>query len=322
MKDNLIIYVSSHNNYDMLEGEVLKNIPFDGYEFINVDDGSVSKEITKGKSLSEKHNFVFLENKSTGVQMATQTIIDFVNENRPNCKWVFCFQHDNYPITENFFNRISKLINDGKVDKFSAMGFNAIDMGKYTFNSYHIWKSGEKPMGILGWNHLSELTPHNRWVDPRHNPMAVNNPQNWNKPFSIEIPVWMGMGINVKHWNDVIEPSDDYQFHIWFPDIIMQFNYHNIPCIVLPDLYTINRQELKKKYNIPESSASSNDYYHGTYKNHHNVWKERWGWDYENVSGTYPSVSSHYKGTLIDEYFNHDVVKYNKPLRTYDLGEY
>ena len=25
-KDNIIIYVSSRNNYDMLEGEVLKNI--------------------------------------------------------------------------------------------------------------------------------------------------------------------------------------------------------------------------------------------------------------------------------------------------------
>ena len=30
-KDNLIIYVSSKNNYDMLEGEILKNV---GLNFI------------------------------------------------------------------------------------------------------------------------------------------------------------------------------------------------------------------------------------------------------------------------------------------------
>ena len=31
------------------------------------------------------NDIVFLENKSRGVQMATQTLIDFINENRPNC---------------------------------------------------------------------------------------------------------------------------------------------------------------------------------------------------------------------------------------------
>ncbi len=83
-KDNLIIYVSSRNNYDMLEGEVLKNIDREGFEFINVDDKSSSEEIEKGKNICSKHGIVFLENKSRGVQMATQTLIDFVNENRPN----------------------------------------------------------------------------------------------------------------------------------------------------------------------------------------------------------------------------------------------
>ena len=39
-KDNIIIYVSSKNNYDMLSCEVIKNINFEGFEFINVDDNS------------------------------------------------------------------------------------------------------------------------------------------------------------------------------------------------------------------------------------------------------------------------------------------
>ena len=36
--NNLIVYVSSRNNYDMLENEVFKNINLEGFEFINVDD--------------------------------------------------------------------------------------------------------------------------------------------------------------------------------------------------------------------------------------------------------------------------------------------
>ena len=103
---NIIIYVSSRNNYDMLSGEVLKNIDTEGFEFINVDDKSSPEEIEKGKKICQENDIVFLENESRGVQMATNTLINFIKENRPECKWIFCFQHDCYPISEDFFNRI------------------------------------------------------------------------------------------------------------------------------------------------------------------------------------------------------------------------
>ena len=109
-KKNIIIYVSSRNNYDMLEGEVLKNINFEGFEFINVDDCSEKDQIDKGKKICKQNNIVFLSNKSRGVQMATQTLVDFINDNRPECKWIICFQHDNYPISKKFFSHISTLI--------------------------------------------------------------------------------------------------------------------------------------------------------------------------------------------------------------------
>ena len=47
MKDNLIIYVSSRNNYDMFEHEVLNNINLEGFEIINVDDRSLEKNKIK-----------------------------------------------------------------------------------------------------------------------------------------------------------------------------------------------------------------------------------------------------------------------------------
>ena len=64
MKDNLIIYVSSRNNYDMLEGEVLKNINLDGFELINIDDNSSEEEKEKGKRICNARNIIFLENKN------------------------------------------------------------------------------------------------------------------------------------------------------------------------------------------------------------------------------------------------------------------
>ena len=128
-KNNIIIYVSSRNNYDMLSGEVLKNIDTEGFEFINVDDKSSPEEIEKGKQICQENDIVFLENESRGVQFATETLVKFIKENRPECKWIFCFQHDCYPITENFFSRFSKLVEDGKLDKFGTVGFNRIDMG-------------------------------------------------------------------------------------------------------------------------------------------------------------------------------------------------
>ena len=107
--DNLIICVSSFNNYDMLEQEVLNNIDTEGFEFINIDDKSSKEEIAKGKKICEDNDIVFLENKSKGVQYAVDTLVDFIDSSRPNCKWIVIFQHDNYPLTPNFFTRLSSL---------------------------------------------------------------------------------------------------------------------------------------------------------------------------------------------------------------------
>ena len=134
MNDNLIIYISSRNNYDMLKGEVFKNINTEGFELINVDDNSSTDEVQKGKQYCSENNIVFLENKDRGVQMATQTLIDFINENRPNCKWVICFQHDIYPISENFFKTLSRYISEEKLNEFGIVGFNVLDNGDYTNN--------------------------------------------------------------------------------------------------------------------------------------------------------------------------------------------
>lgn len=322
MKDNLIVYVSSRNNYNMLQHEVLKNIDCEGFEFINVDDQSSDKEIEKGKQICKDNNIVFLTNKSRGVQMATQTLVDFVRQNRPNCKWIFCFQHDCYPITKNFFSRISSLIDDNKLSHFGSIGFNRLDLGKHTGDAYSRWLKGEKPLGFLGLAHLSIPHTTERWLIPSRNNNMDKNAE-WRKPFSVEIDAWTATGINVDLWSKFVIPTDEYHFHLWMPDVSMQFLRANCENLVLPSLYLLNRQELKSKYNINPNSArgarAGDDYHFGNDSNF-NAWTKRWGWHYAEPWKYIDLVRDRYKGTLIYEFMNHDSTK--GPLRTYDLGDY
>lgn len=318
MNDNLIIYVSSRNNYDMLKGEVLKNIDTEGFEIINVDDNSSTDEIEKGKKICAENNIVFLENKDRGVQMATQTLIDFIKTNRKNCKWVICFQHDIYPISKQFFTKLSEYIKYGKLDEFGIVGFNVLDNGDYTNDSLEKFNAGEMPLGMIGMAHLSIRSNSGRWLCPKQQNNLINSGK-WNKPFICEFPMWAAVGINVEKWTDHIQPTNEYHFHLWLPDIAMQFNYHNVPCLILPNLYCLNNQKLKEKYNINSNSAtgakSGNEYHFGKYSNF-SAWLSRWGWEYENTI-TFANVRHHYENTLLGEYYMHDIN--NGPLRTYDL---
>jgi len=312
MKDNLIIYVSSRNNYDMLEGEVLKNINREGFEFINIDDNSCEEEKEKGKRICEENGIIFLENKDRGVQMATQTLIDFINEERPDCKFIFCFQHDIYPISERFFERLSNLIQTGNLREVGILGFNVIDDGDYTTpQSRQIAELGGTPKGMIGMAHLSIKSNTGRWLCPKQNNGLINNGE-FDSPFICEFPMWAAVGINVDLWNEYIEASNNYHFHLWLPDIAMQFNYYNKPSLIIPFLYCYNDPPLKEKYNINKNSAQGamqgNEYHFGEYSNM-SFWKERWGWDYENVSLTFPQVKEVYKDTLIGQFYEHDMSK-------------
>jgi hypothetical protein len=320
MKDNLIIYVSSHNNYDMLEGEVLK-INFEGFEFINVDDASCTSEIEKGKDICNQNGIIYLQNKGRGVQMATQTLIDYVNEFRPNCKYILCFQHDVKPISDNFFQQISELISTGKLEEFGGIGFNVLDRGKYTENAYQRFLKGEKPLGMIGLAHLSVSDNRKRWMSPVHNKHALTlNKDKWSKPFIIEFPAWMCVGINVRNWNENVTPTEDYQFHLWLPDVAMQFNRANKPLLVLPTLFCLNQQEVKTKYGISTNSAhgakNGETFHFGEYSNF-NAWYKRWGWEYENVKQTFKIVAKKYENTLIHDYFYHN--NDDGPLKNYEI---
>ncbi len=316
-KKNLIIYVSSRNNYDMLKHEVFKNINFEGFEFINVDDGSSKSEIKKGQKICRKNNIIFLKNKSRGVQMATQTLIDYINLYRPECKWIICFQHDNWPVSKGFFSKISDYIYSGSLDNFGLIGFNHLDHWYYSGLSYYKFLLGLKPLGALGILYFNQSESKKKWLTSRHQSKLLKN-KKWRKPFIIDLPIWTCIGINVNHWNEIIEPTDQYHFHMWLPDIAIQFNFKNIPALVIPSLYCFNFQRLKLKYNINWDSAAGskkgNSKYFGDWCNY-DFFYSRWGFDHENPREKIDL--NRYNNTLIKKFHEHDIEL--GPLKNFNI---
>jgi hypothetical protein len=86
---------------------------------------------------------------------------------------------------------------------------------------------------------------------------------------------------------------------------------------MIPNLYCFNHQALKSKYGIGIKSArgahAGDEYHFGKYSNF-TAWKDRWGWEYENVCDGFDDVKENYKGTLIWDYFYHDIT--SGPLKT------
>ena len=322
--EEVVIYVSSRNNYSMLAGEVLKKFDFEGCELINVDDRSEPEAQLQGKTLCAENNILYLQNPGKGIQMATHTVMKFVKENRPNCKWLICFQHDTYPLTEGFFTRIGELARSGKIDQFGVLGFNMLDLGEYCLEDHECWKEGEEPLSGLALFHLSVKHTEQRVILPHRTDLVSSRPELYTEPFIAEFPMWTVVGINVEKWFEHITPTEDYEFHLWMPDICVQFMAANVECLILPKLYYMNNQHIKERYGIPKCSAggarAGQHHFFGEYGPHLINFKKRWGWDYEDIDNGFPEVLEKYKGTLIDKYYHHDPT--TGPLKSYHLGNY
>lgn len=308
----------------MLEGEVLKRFDFEGFEFINVDDRSRPEERIKGKVLCAKNNITYLQNEGSGVQWATDTLIKFVKKNRPDCKWVICFQHDTYPLSDNFFYRIAVLAKHGLLDDYGALGFNMLDHGEYCLDHYARWQRGEKPLSGLGIFHLSVKDRGKRVILPHRTDLVSARPELYGNPFIAEFPMWTVIGLNVEKWEEHVLATDQYEFHLWAPDVCTQLMLGNVPTLILPNLYFMNNQHVKEKYGISKCSVngskSGDEDHFGNYGLHLIHWKQRWRWNYEDISDGFPSIEGRYNGTLISDFYFHN--HENGPLRSIDLGDY
>ncbi len=115
-----------------------------------------------------------------------------------------------------------------------------------------------------------------------------------------------------------IIPTDQYHFfHAW-DDVAFQFLNNNIYNICLPNFGIFHDQFRKLEFDIPRNSPRGGDrreYYWGKW-GHLDVWKERWGFDYEDRN-TFDVVKDQYRDTLLYKFYFHNPA--NGPLRSFDI---
>ena len=177
MKSKIGILYSSFNNYDMLEGEVLNRVNFNSYPVLNIDDHSDDSEQKKGKQICLDNGIEYQLNNKKGLQFAVDQGVRYLSQEY-GCEWVFCLQQDIYPIDKNFFKSFESYVDGFSLENVGAIGFNVLDEGDATFNSYKKYKRDGIAKGTLGIFFLS---------DSKKDYIRMSLHMYWNRDFFFEI---------------------------------------------------------------------------------------------------------------------------------------
>lgn len=309
------IFLTSRNNYEMFEKVWFKNINCPGVEILNIDEDSTPEQKTMGKDVCKRLGIHYLDRELAGMQNNIVTACNFFKDKADCIIW---FQHDCWPIEPDFFERFNKIVESGRLSDFGVIGFNglATDILKDYKSAVKSLRSGQKPLGLVG---RSSLTKY-RWYSgcPTRFPVLPNLKE-YDMPFAVESVAWFAAAVNIKSYMRHIEPDSNYGFfHAW-DDVCFQFLNKNIYNIVLPSLYIDHRPDRKIECNIPTRSVKlakrGDDTFH-TGWGHLDVWKKKWGYDWEDTD-SFGKVAERFRGTLLWDIRHHD---FNSgPLKKFNI---
>ena len=307
----LVIYVSSRNNYSLLEDFLRRNQSLLNYNFYNIDDNSDYDEKELGKRICEKYGIKFIENKGRGLQWSAQTMVEEVDD---DCEFILWTTHDTFTITKGFYDVFIEKIPEFK--DFGVIGFNILGPQCGISHPSQITKT---TLGILGRAPLASLSGRGGWY---RTPDMTLDWEIWggDYPIAIESPVDMMLSVNIELFKKYIKVTDNYHLFCSWDDICMQFLESGVYNVTLPYLQVYHDQMFKEG-KVPVKSASAakrGDVKHfGHYGPHFEYWKTRWGWDRDDVRNTFPLEK--YKGTLIGDFFEMNYK--NGPLKVFKLGD-
>ena len=289
------IFISSRNNYSLLESFLERNPDLLELDFFNVDDNSDEEEQSLGKEICLKYKNPYIQNSGRGLQWSAQTIIDCLDDDYDFLIWT---THDSFTISENFyqiFNTIKSTLGD-----FGVVGFNILGPQCGISHPSQITKT---TLGMLGRAPLANLPGRGGWY---RTPDMLLDWDTWGglNPIAIESPVDMTLAINVNLFKEYIKVTDNYHLFCAWDDICMQFLESGVYNVTLPYLQVYHDQMFKEG-KVPVKSAGAakkGDVKHfGHYGPHFEYWTARWGWDRDDVRNTFPLEK--YKGTLIGDFF-------------------
>lgn len=301
---DLAIYISSRNNYSLLSDFINRNkSTVDKYYFVNIDDYSTDGEIKLGLDICQKNGIPFIQNKARGLQNATQTMIDHLDSNNINSKYILWMTHDSHTITDGFVEKFNNLASSNKLDNFGVVGFNILGPQCGVGNQRLV---SSKKCGMLGRAPLTKLPGRGGWyrTPDMKLPWDVWGGDN---AIAVESPVDMVLAINVSLFKKYISVSDNYHLFCAFDDISMQFLNNGIYNVTLPFLQVWHDQRIKSG-KVPIKSASAakmgDSKHFGDYGPHLKYWKNSWGWERDDVRNTFPLEK--YPSGLIREFYEHD----------------
>jgi len=282
---NIAIFLSSRNNYSLLEDFISRNQHHtNGYYFVNVDDFSDEDEISLGKSVCEKYNIPFIPNKARGLQNATQTMIEHLDSINMSVKYIVWMTHDSHILTDKFLSKFESIVNSHKLDEFGVVGFNILGPQCGVNNQKIIT---ETQCGMLGRSPLTSLPGRGGWYR--------------TPDMKLDWEVWGG--------NRAIGAFDD---------ICIQFLNQGVYNVTIPFLQIWHDQHIKEG-KVPIKSAQAaqlgDSKHFGDYGPHFVYWKNTWGWERDNVKNTFPSEK--YTSGLIHDFYHHDYK--TGPLKTFEL---
>ena len=299
------LYLSSRNNYSLLENFLINNKRFiKDYYLVNVDDSSEPDEIEIGKQICLKYNIPFLHNKKRGLQNAAQTMIDHIGEKFDYILWL---THDTEFITENFIDKFDSIVTQSYLDEFGLIGFNILgpQCGIKSKNQLT-----PQTCGMLGRAPLASLPGRGSWYRTPDMDLPWDVWGGEENLISIDSPVDMVVGINVKKFKQYIKTSENYHLFCAFDDIAMQFLNNGIHNVCIPSLQVWHDQWIKEG-KVPVKSAAAaqrgDSKHFGDYGPHLKYWESKWGWHRSNVRTTFPTEK--YKSGLIRDFYDYDYKK-------------
>ena len=304
-----------YNNYDLMFGENKDFLLKYSNQIIVIDDHSCEAEKLKGKEQCKIFDIKFEVNPKKGIQAA----VDYVVNNLCGPKdWVLVLQQDVSFLNCNAISEFTKVLK--KIEKnnyqIGGIGFpNYVPDSHYNKNIHDessiVWKncwmgnfsfspsSFHKTKNIANFIYRTlsrvpfienierriwhKLNFH-RGFSPLQHPQFNKIINNYRGLVSIDLPVWTAIAISSKAWLKVIKPDPNFIFHLWFPDIAMQFMNNNFYVCTYSDIIIKNNVNIKLKYGIA-GSVEEGKKQNGKmekYGNHLNVWKKKWGFCYEN----------------------------------------
>jgi hypothetical protein len=314
------IFLISKNNYEMLENVWIPNMDYNGFEVVNIDEGSTEEQIALGKKICKDNNILFMERDRKGLHSKVEQCCKYFKEK--GIKYLIWFQHDCWFLKKDSLKDFNEMVTNGVLDDYGAVGFNglATDVVANRDADIESITKGKSPLGVMARNPLQNRV----WlVGTKGAKFKPIDPNKYKNPFAIESVAWFAIAINIDKYFETIKPDYNYDFHIAWDDVCYQFLKNNVYNIVLPKIYIEHRPDLKIQYNLPHNSAKytrnkENNKFFENNIDHMEYWKQKWGFSWGDLAHKeFKSVKQRYENTLLLDFYTHNPD--NGPLKEFIL---